>query len=148
MVVMKTYKGKYKLKKPEKYDGDHTQVIYRSGWERFAFKWCENQEDIKSWSSEETIIPYISAVDNKYHRYFVDLKLNMRDGSVVLVEIKPDKQTRPPKSKRRTKRFISESLEYVKNECKWKAAKEYCLDRGWHFQIWTEHTLKQMGMKF
>jgi hypothetical protein len=148
MVVMKTYKGKYKLKKPEKYDGDHTQVIYRSGWERFAFKWCENQEDIKSWSSEETIIPYISAVDNKYHRYFVDLKLNMKDGSVVLVEIKPDKQTRPPKSKRRTKRFISESLEYVKNECKWKAAKEYCLDRGWHFQIWTEHTLKQMGMKF
>lgn len=145
---MKTYKGKYKLKKPEKYDGDHTQVIYRSGWERFAFKWCENQEDIKSWSSEETIIPYISAVDNKYHRYFVDLKLNMRDGSVVLVEIKPDKQTKPPKSKRRTKRFISESLEYVKNECKWKAAKEYCLDRGWHFQIWTEHTLKQMGMKF
>jgi len=148
MVVMKTYKGKYKLKKPEKYDGDHTQVIYRSGWERFAFKWCENQEDIKSWSSEETIIPYISAVDNKYHRYFVDLKLNMKDGSVVLVEIKPDKQTRPPKSKRRTKRFISESLEYVKNECKWKAAKEYCLDRGWNFQIWTEHTLKQMGMKF
>jgi len=148
MVVMKTYKGKYKLKKPEKYDGDHTQVIYRSGWERFAFKWCENQEDIKSWSSEETVIPYISAVDNKYHRYFVDLKLNMKDGSVVLVEIKPDKQTRPPKSKRRTKRFISESLEYVKNECKWKAAKEYCLDRGWHFQIWTEHTLKQMGMKF
>ena len=145
---MKTYKGKYKLKKPEKYDGDHTQVIYRSGWERFAFKWCENQEDIKSWSSEETIIPYISAVDNKYHRYFVDLKLNMKDGSVVLVEIKPDKQTKPPKSKRRTKRFISESLEYVKNECKWKAAKEYCLDRGWHFQIWTEHTLKQMGMKF
>ncbi len=145
---MKTYKGKYKLKKPEKYDGDHTQVIYRSGWERFAFKWCENQEDIKSWSSEETIIPYISAVDNKYHRYFVDLKLNMKDGSVVLVEIKPDKQTRPPKSKRRTKRFISESLEYVKNECKWKAAKEYCLDRGWNFQIWTEHTLKQMGMKF
>lgn len=148
MVFMKTYKGKYKLKKPEKYDGDHTKVIYRSGWERFAFKWCENQEDIKSWSSEETIIPYISAVDNKYHRYFVDLKLNMKDGSVVLVEIKPDKQTRPPKSKRRTKRFISESLEYVKNQCKWKAAKEYCLDNGYEFQIWTEHTLKQMGMKF
>jgi len=144
---MKTYKGKYKIKKPEKYDGDHTQVIYRSYWEKFAFMWCENQTDIKSWSSEETVIPYISAVDNKYHRYFVDLKLNMKDGSVVLVEIKPDKQTKPPKSKRRTKRFISESLEYVKNQCKWQAANEYCLDRGWHFQIWTEHTLKQMGMK-
>jgi hypothetical protein len=148
MVVMKTYKGKYKIKKPEKYDGDHTKVIYRSYWEKFAFKWVEDQTNIKSWSSEETVVPYLSAVDNKYHRYFVDLKLNMKDGSVVLVEIKPDKQTRPPKSKRRTKRFISESLEYVKNQCKWKAAKEYCLDNGYEFQIWTEHTLKQMGMKF
>ena len=144
---MKSYKGKYKVKKPKKYDGDHTKVIYRSMWERFAFKWCENNTDIKSWSSEETVIPYISAVDNKYHRYFVDLKLNMKDGRVILVEIKPDKQTKPPKGARRTKRFISESLEYVKNQCKWQAANEYCLDRGWHFQIWTEHTLKQMGMK-
>jgi hypothetical protein len=145
---MKTYKGKYKVKNPKKYDGDHTQVIYRSMWERFAFKWCENNADIKSWSSEETVIPYISAVDNKYHRYFVDLKLNMKDGRVILVEIKPDKQTKPPKGKKRTKRFISESLEYVKNQCKWTAANEYCLDRGWHFQIWTENTLKNMGMKF
>ena len=145
---MKTYKGKYKVKKPKKYDGDHTKVIYRSMWERFAFKWCENNTDIKSWSSEETVIPYISAVDNKYHRYFVDLKLNMKDGRVILVEIKPDKQTKPPKGARRTKRFISESLEYVKNQCKWTAANEYCLDRGWYFQIWTEHTLKSMGMKF
>mgnify|MGYP002793936954 CR=1 FL=1 len=54
-----------------------TQVIYRSYWEKFAFMWCEKQDDIKSWSSEETVIPYISAIDNKYHRYFVDLKLNM-----------------------------------------------------------------------
>jgi len=145
---MKTYKGKYKVKKPKKYDGDHTQVIYRSYWEKFAFKWVENQSDIKSWSSEETVIPYISAIDNKYHRYFVDLKLNMKDGRTILVEIKPDKQTKPPKGKRRTIRFISESLEYVKNQCKWKAAKEYCLDNGYEFQIWTEHTLKQMGMKF
>ena len=145
---MKTYKGKYKVKNPKKYDGDHTQVIYRSMWERFAFKWCENNADIKSWCSEETVIPYISAVDNKYHRYFVDLKLNMKDGRVILVEIKPDKQTKPPKGKKRTKRFISESLEYVKNQCKWTAANEYCLDRGWHFQIWTENTLKNMGMKF
>jgi len=144
---MKTYKGRYKVKNPKKYDGDHTQVIYRSYWEKFAFMWCENQSNIKSWSSEETVIPYISAVDNKYHRYFVDLKLNMMDGRTILVEIKPDKQTKPPKGKRRTKRFISESLEYVKNQCKWQAANEYCLDRGWHFQIWTEKKLKEMGMK-
>jgi hypothetical protein len=117
-------------------------------WERFAFKWCEDNPDIKSWSSEETVIPYISAIDNKYHRYFVDLKLNMKDGRTIIVEIKPDKQTKPPSSRRRTKKHIRESLEYVKNQCKWNAAVKYCKDNGYEFQIWTEHTLKQMGMKF
>lgn len=144
---MKTYKGRYKVKNPAKYDGDHTQVIYRSYWEKFVFMWCEKQSNIKSWSSEETVIPYISAVDNKYHRYFVDLKINTIDGRTILIEIKPKKQTKPPAGKRRTKRFINESLEYVKNQCKWKAAKEYCLDRNWQFQIWTEDTLRSMGMK-
>ena len=144
---MKTYKGRYKVKNPAKYDGDYTQVIYRSYWEKFVFMWCEKQSNIKSWSSEETVIPYISAVDNKYHRYFVDLKINTTDGRTILIEIKPKKQTKPPAGKRRTKRFINESLEYVKNQCKWKAAKEYCLDRNWQFQIWTEDTLRSMGMK-
>ncbi|OUV20473.1 MAG: hypothetical protein CBC55_09100 [Gammaproteobacteria bacterium TMED95] len=144
---MKTYKGRYKVKNPAKYDGDHTQVIYRSYWEKFAFMWCEKQSNIKSWSSEETVIPYISAVDNKYHRYFVDLKINTTDGRTILIEIKPKKQTKPPAGKKRTKRFINESLEYVKNQCKWKAAQDYCLDRNWKFQIWTEDTLRSMGMK-
>jgi hypothetical protein len=27
------------------------------------------------------------------------------------------------------------------NEAKWKAAQEYCLDRGWVFQIMTEKQL-------
>lgn len=145
---MKTYKGRYKVKKPRKYDGDHTNVIYRSGWERWAFKWCENNTDIKKWCSEEIVIPYISAIDNKYHRYFVDLKITMNDGRVILVEIKPEKQTKPPTSRRRTKKHISESLEYVKNQCKWNAASKYCKDNGYEFQIWTEKTLKKMGMKF
>lgn len=148
MAEMKTYKGRYKVKKPNKYAGDHTNVIYRSGWERWAFKWCENNPDIKSWCSEETVIPYISAIDNKYHRYFVDLKITMKDGRVILVEIKPDKQTRPPTTRRRTKKHISESLEYVRNQCKWNAASKYCKDNGYDFQIWTEKTLKSMGMKF
>ena len=145
---MKTYKGRYKVKKPNKYAGDHTNVIYRSGWERWAFRWCENNSDIKSWCSEETVIPYISAIDNKVHIYFIDLKITMKDGRVILVEIKPEKQTVPPVSRRRTKKHINESLEYVKNQCKWNAASKYCKDNGYEFQIWTEKTLKKMGMKF
>ena len=29
---------------------------------------------------------------------------------------------------------------------KWKAANEYVKDRGWVFQVWTEHTLQSMGI--
>ena len=29
---------------------------------------------------------------------------------------------------------------------KWEAANDYAKDRGWEFQIWTEKTLKSMGI--
>jgi len=29
---------------------------------------------------------------------------------------------------------------------KWEAANEYCKDRSWEFQIWTEDTLIEMGL--
>ena len=69
------------------------------------------------------------------------------NGKVYLVEIKPKNQTRPPKTRRKTKKYITEVTTYVTNTCKWKAANEYAKDRGWKFEIWTEDTLKSMGMK-
>ena len=45
-----------------------------------------------------------------------------------------------------TKRYLQEGLTYVKNMNKWHAAEQVCKDNGWHFQIWTEHTLQQMGI--
>ena len=140
------YSGRYKPKNPKKYKGDYTKVIYRSLWEKHAFKWCDTNANVIEWSSEEVVIPYLYEVDHKYHRYFMDLKIKMKDGKVFLVEIKPDAQTHPPTGQRRTKRYITESLTYVKNMNKWKAANEYAKDRGWHFVIWTEKTepLKSM----
>ena len=132
------YSGRYKPKNPKKYKGDYTKVIYRSLWEKHAFKWCDNNSNVIEWSSEEVVIPYLYEVDHKYHRYFMDLKIKMKDGKVFLVEIKPDAQTRPPTGQRRTKRYITESLTYVKNMNKWTTAQEYAKDRGWHFVIWTE----------
>lgn len=145
---MKTYKGKYRITKPEKYKGNHKDVVYRSAWERFAFRWCEKNPAVKYWNSEETVIPYVSAVDNKVHRYFVDLTIWFEDGTVFIVEIKPKSQTKPPvKPKRKTQRYMTEALTYVVNECKWKAAAKYAKDRGWHFVKWTEDELERMGMK-
>jgi len=139
--MRKTYSGKYKVKYPEKYNGDHTKVTYRSYWEKQTFKWIEKQSWVKWWNSEETIIPYICSTDKKPHRYFIDLTIKRMDGKVVLVEIKPAQQTQPPKRKN-----LNEALAYMKNTSKWKYAKRYCDDRGYKFEIWTENTLESFGI--
>jgi len=140
------YSGRYQVINRNKYKGNADGVVYRSLWEKYCFIWCDTNPKVKSWSSEETIIPYYYEVDKKYHRYFVDLKITYTDGRTVLIEIKPDKETKPPTGERRTKRYINESLTYVKNMNKWEAANEFCKDRGWEFHIWTEQTLQEMGL--
>jgi hypothetical protein len=140
------YKGKYVPKNKNKYEGDPTAVVYRSLWERNAFRWCDSNPEVKSWSSEEVVIPYLYEVDKKYHRYFMDLKIVYKSGKTVLVEIKPEKETKPPTGSRRTPRYLQEGYTYVKNMNKWSAAKEYADNRGWHFEIWTEKKLSAMGI--
>jgi len=78
----------------------------------------------------------------------MDLWFKTREGKTYIIEIKPKKQTAPPKTpKRKTRRFLKESLTYVKNQSKWKAASEFAADRGWHFEVWTEDTLRALGIK-
>lgn len=141
------YKGKYQVKKPEKYMGDHSKVIYRSLWERNVFRWLEDNSNIKAWCSEEVVIPYVCETDKKVHRYFVDVYFITMDNKKYLIEIKPDRETKPPASKKRTKRYLSEAMTYVKNQSKWKAAVEFAKDNGAEFQVWTEKTLESMGIK-
>jgi hypothetical protein len=108
----------------------------------------DENPDVVSYSSEEVIIPYRCATDNRYHRYFMDLKIKFKNGATYLIEIKPKKQTQQPKRRTRvTKGYINEVMTYAKNQSKWKAADEYCKDRGWLFEIWTEETIKKMGIK-
>jgi hypothetical protein len=108
--------------------------------------WLDKESSIVAWNSEEVIIPYISPVDGRQHRYFVDflVKHKTADGSIktMLIEVKPYKQTQPPtKRKRVTRQYITEVATWGVNQAKWKAAEEYCLDRGWTFRIFTEHEL-------
>ena len=140
------YSGRYKVKNISKYSGDPDKVTYRSSWEKACFIWCDNNPNITKWSSEEVVVPYKWDIDKKMHRYFVDLKISFKDGKTILVEIKPDKETAPPKRPDKSKRYIGEAMTYVKNMNKWEAANEYAKDRGWEFQIWTEDTLHSMGI--
>jgi hypothetical protein len=108
--------------------------------------YCDKNENILIWSSEELWIPYKSPVDNRYHKYFPDfyIKYKNTSGKIMesLIEIKPAKQVKgPTPQKSRSKKYISEVVEYAKNMAKWEAAKEYCNDRKWEFKILTEHDL-------
>lgn len=142
----KAYKGIYTPVNPHKYKGDYKNIVYRSMWERKVMKWLDTKPDVIAWSSEEIIVPYKSPIDGKFHRYFVDfyVQVKTKDGTLksFLWEVKPLKQATEPKQKKRiTKQYINEVTTWGINQAKWKAATEYCRDRGWEFKILTEEHL-------
>ena len=141
-----SYKGKYSPKFPKKYKGNPCEIYYRSSWERTFMKYCDTNENILEWFSEEIAVPYRSPIDNKIHRYFPDfyIKVKESNGSIkkYIIEIKPKKQTiEPIPQKRKTKGYIYEVYEYAKNQAKWKAAEEWCADKGYEFKVLTEDDL-------
>mgnify|MGYP003143494179 FL=1 len=141
-----SYKGKYKPSYPKKYKGDHTNIVYRSLWERKFMVYCDKNENILEWGSEEVVVPYHSPIDNRYHRYFPDFYIKVRESNgkikKMIIEIKPFKQCVEPKvQKKKTRGYIYEVMEYAKNQAKWSAAKEWCLDRGYEFKVLTENEL-------
>ena len=143
-----SYKGKYYPSFPRKYKGDPTNIIYRSLWERKFMVYCDKNQNILEWASEEIAIPYRSPIDNRVHRYFPDfyMKVKETNGKIknYVIEVKPAKQTKPPKKpKRQTKGYIREAYEYARNQEKWKMAKEFCADRQWEFKVVTE---KELGI--
>lgn len=138
---MKYYQGKYKLKNPAKYMGDPDNIIYRSSWELRFLNWCDANSNVLKFSSEETIVPYVSPVDGRPHRYFVDFKIILSNGKTFLIEIKPAAQTIPPVGTRKTKRLLQETATFLVNQAKWDAAERYAKTRGWEFKVLTEYDL-------
>jgi|TARA_B100001564_G_scaffold309543_1_gene280650 hypothetical protein len=140
------YKGKYRPTHPSKYRGNPTNIIYRSLWELKFMKYCDSNSNILEWGSEEVIVPYRSPIDNRYHRYFPDFYIKVKEntGTIkrMIIEIKPQKQCIEPKvQKRKTKSYVYQVCEYAKNQAKWEAAKEFCEDRKWEFKVLTENEL-------
>lgn len=153
--------GRYKQnffqpKNPHKYMGDPEKIIYRSSWESRFMTWCDLHPNITKWSSEPVAIPYISPIDNRPHRYYVDFwVLIERDGEKkqYLIEIKPDAQTKPPNQKlmstvnegkataSQLKRYNRELRTYIVNKAKFVAATKYAQQRGMEFQVCTENFL-------
>lgn len=142
--------GKFKPKNISKYNGDPTNIVYRSSYELKMFQYCDLNESVIYWESEEKFIPYLDPITGKYKRYFPDVFLKYKDKDEkirkVLVEIKPQKDLIEPDKnpKRRTKSWIYQVQTWARNQAKWTAAREWCKDRGYEFKVFSE---KELGIK-
>jgi hypothetical protein len=141
--------GIYKPINKKKYAGG-SDPVYRSSWELKFFKWADSNSRVLKWGSESIIVPYISPLDKKVHRYFVDnfiVFLN-RDNKPTkyLIEIKPSGSVSRPTttgSKKKTT-LIYEQRTWVVNQAKWEAAKRWADRKGYEFLILTE---KELGIR-
>ena len=124
--------------------GDVTQIIYRSLLERKFMLYCDRNPDIVYWASDELPIRYFNPLDKKYHRYFPDFVVKTIKGAKILIEIKPSRQCKRPKTpKKKTRAFMKESFMFIKNQAKWKAAEKYADDNNAKFKLITEKDLGQ-----
>lgn len=134
--------GLYKPVNANKYSGSK-YPRYLSSWELKFFKWCDVNPHVVKWSSESVCLPYISPVDGRMHRYFVDNTVHIQEGDKIvkyLIEIKPHKQTRPPTTHGNKKQstVLYENATWSVNQAKWNAAKQWADKNGYVFQIVTE----------
>jgi len=144
--MAESIKSRYKPSNPQKYQGNPNNIICRSSWERKFCMWADRKDSVVSWASEEINIPYISPKDNRVHRYYPDFLIKVKENNnrikTYVVEVKPKKQTLPPKKRKNiTKSYIYECQTYAVNQAKWKAASEFCKDNRIEFKIITEDEL-------
>lgn len=138
----KFLQGKFIPKNPEKYMGDTSKIVFRSSWERKLMIKFDTSPDIVAWSSEEIVIPYLSPIDGKMHRYYMDFWAKTKHGKEYIIEVKPKNQVEPPKKpKRVTKQHEARIARWMVNRAKWAAAKKYAMSKGMTFKIFTEETL-------
>jgi len=90
--MAESIKSRYKPSHPEKYQGNPNNIICRSSWERKMCRWCDLNENIISWASEEFSIPYVSPVDNRVHRYYPDYLIKVKESTgkvkTYVIEVK------------------------------------------------------------
>jgi hypothetical protein len=138
--------GVFKPKNAQKYIGKETPV-YRSGWELKFFRWCDDNPNVIEWASESVIIPYVSPIDRKVHRYYTDGVVAIKEPDGIkkyIIEIKPSAQTQAPvRGKKRNSTLMYETARYAQNTAKWAAAKKWCEKHRYNFLILTE---KELGL--
>ena len=144
--MKKSFKGLYRPTNPKKYVGDPNRIVYRSLLERRMMVYLDNNPDIVYWASEEIAVRYYNPIDKRFHSYYPDFIIKTVKDKKVMIEVKPYRQLTQPKApKKKTRAYLRESFEFIKNTAKWKAARVYCEERGMEFKLITE---KELGVTF
>lgn len=151
-----TINGQFTPLNCNKYNGP-SKIIYRSSWELRFMQWCDLNNNIIEWGSENIVVLYLDPTNidqatgkPTQHKYFIDFSITVkqRDGSIkkYFVEIKPSSQCKMPKKTKKTneKSYQDRLRIYLKNMAKWKSANEIAKQRGAQFIIITE---KELGIK-
>jgi hypothetical protein len=140
------FRARFIPKNPQKYVGDVDAIFARSTWEVSVMKYFDSHQDVLRWGSEEIVIPYLSPLDNKVHRYFPDFFVEYldKDGNLLkeIVEVKPLHES----EERFAKNDRSKDALAV-NEAKWKSASIFCEQRGMKFRVLTEKSIFHQGQK-
>lgn len=136
--------GVFKPKNKSKFLGEY--AVFRSSYERAFFLWADKNPNVLEWSSESVIIPYISPLDNRVHRYYIDAYVALKEGKEIkkyIIEIKPYKQTIPPEPSKRKKKktILIENQNWAVNNSKWEAARKFAKNKDMEFLILTEKDL-------
>lgn len=145
------YQDTYQVINKEKYIGTKPP-FYRSSWERRFMYHCDFNKNVLRWGSEIIVIPYFFDLDGKTHRYYTDFYMEVitakGEKKKYVIEIKPSDQTpfnipKPPKKKtaKALKNYRNKMITIKKNDCKWKAANQFCKKHGYEFKIITEKEL-------
>ena len=142
-------KSKYTPVYPHKYKGNSKMIICRSSWERKFCQWCDMNNSIVSWASEEFSIPYVSPKDNRVHKYYPDYLIKVKEKNDMIktyvVEVKPYKQTMPPKPRSRKTKSYSNRVCYLCSQSgKVESCKRICEDHRIEFKVVTE---KELGIR-
>jgi hypothetical protein len=111
-------------------------------------RYFDTRSGVVQWSSEEITIPYVRPDDGNQHRYYPDflVKITQPDGQlkIFLIEVKPARQTKPPKppeTRAQKRRYLKEATEFAVNQAKWEAATAWCKKHGAEFLVLTEHEI-------
>lgn len=137
--------GLYTPTNPEKYIGDLNKINYRSSWELSMNKFLDNNVKVIRWAVEPWPIQYLKPTTGRIHKYFPDYYIELLDKNnrirKIVMEIKPESQTKKTRS-RNPKNKLYEEVQFAVNTAKWQACKAFCDQHGLEFQLVTEKTMK------